>query len=312
VIVRDEPNPTNAKRKMLRRLASSSISKADLERVRKQFLRGTEELAAALRTEMDGVIEEYRNSRGYFADISAAMQGDVQRALGQVHDYRQLLARIIQHVNVLLEKEAPGLPTDTQLERCSAQLASIYYAARQMEEKLDAALFILYPERIKDPKFIRRFRFHGLVTQYRKLYQDAFHAKRIHLRLDGESHSYVEANPRAMSIIPHTFIDNALKYAPNDSEIVISFEEHDGLIDFGVTSMGPHIQRDERTRIFDHFYRGEEARRQENEGIGLGLAAAQQVAEALGTQISVYQETAADLTGRHLTTFRIAIPISRP
>jgi heavy metal sensor kinase len=82
-------------------------------------------------------------------------------------------------------------------------------------------------------------------------------------------------------------IDNAIKYSPIGSPIKIRTGVARGRASIVVADSGPGIAPNERERIFDRFYRIDEARSRETGGTGLGLAIAKWAVEANGGWISV-------------------------
>jgi len=81
-------------------------------------------------------------------------------------------------------------------------------------------------------------------------------------------------------------LENALKYSPGNTPIVLAAEERAGRICIGVADSGPGIEPAERARIFDFFYRA--AQRDSGvAGTGLGLAICKGFIEAMGGKISV-------------------------
>ena len=55
---------------------------------------------------------------------------------------------------------------------------------------------------------------------------------------------------------------------------------HDGWVEVSVRDTGPGIAPEHLPRIFDRFYRAEEARTRKSGGTGLGLAIARDLARA--------------------------------
>jgi len=312
IVVYDFPQITSARKKMLRQVGRASVSRADVDETVRAARASTRELALELRAKKDAIVAEYRNSREYQQEIVELLRPEVQEALGQVHDYKQFVQQIIQNMNVILETRFPRIPLEEQLDAASHEEAAIYWAARLMEEKLDAALYLMYPDRINDLHERKRFRFHGAVTKYRKIYQRRLEAKHLNLVLEGESYGQVEGNPRAIPIIAHSLIDNAIKYAPEGTAITLRFRETSDWIDFSVISSGPPILPGERGRIFDLFYRGEIARKRDSEGTGFGLASAQNIAKAIGTVVTVQQGNDVGPEDTRLTTFAVRLEVASP
>lgn len=304
IVVRDAPGLSAARKKMLRS-AHNGPTVADVQHVVERY----REIAAAdlreLQERRDRVIAEYRDTAAYKADLLELLKPDLRKMLAQIHDYKQFVSQIVQNINVVLERRAPGAEIDRKLAAAAHEEAAIYWAARLMEEKIQTALFLLDPEKISDPESIKVFRLHGCVLKYVRIYQSAFALKSVRVSVAGESYANVRANPAAASVIPHTLIDNALKYAPRGSHVEIEFSESESDVELSVSSYGPAIHTDERESIFDLFVRGREAKRIEPDGTGFGLYLSQLIAEALGTRIEVKQDRKAAQGDLQWTTFSI-------
>jgi two-component system phosphate regulon sensor histidine kinase PhoR len=77
---------------------------------------------------------------------------------------------------------------------------------------------------------------------------------------------------------------NALKYAPDGSQVTVSGEPMEEFIAITVSDKGPGIPSDQTERIFERFYQMDSSRSR-NEGTGLGLAICKHVVEAHGGKI---------------------------
>jgi heavy metal sensor kinase len=82
-------------------------------------------------------------------------------------------------------------------------------------------------------------------------------------------------------------VDNAIKYGPKSSMIDIRVRARDSQVLLTVADEGPGIAAADRERVFDRFFRLDEARSRESGGTGLGLAIARWAVEANGGSISV-------------------------
>ncbi|OFW29331.1 MAG: hypothetical protein A3J28_00935 [Acidobacteria bacterium RIFCSPLOWO2_12_FULL_60_22] len=81
-------------------------------------------------------------------------------------------------------------------------------------------------------------------------------------------------------------IDNAAKYSPPDSPISIQAGLTGDAVVISVRNEGAGIPEEERSKIFDRFYRGQDARHQVA-GSGMGLAIAQEIIQAHGGELRV-------------------------
>lgn len=80
-------------------------------------------------------------------------------------------------------------------------------------------------------------------------------------------------------------LDNAVKYAPVESQVVIGARSEERTALLWVQDQGPGVPKAERERIFERFYRLEKVERPP--GTGLGLALVREIALAHGGQVWV-------------------------
>lgn len=96
--------------------------------------------------------------------------------------------------------------------------------------------------------------------------------------------------------------DNALKYTGDDGQISIQARVKDKFAYFTVADNGIGISQDDKTKVFDRFYRVDKARTRQKGGFGLGLSLAKQISDSLKGEISIHDNQP---TG---TIFEIKIP----
>jgi two-component system sensor histidine kinase KdpD len=98
-----------------------------------------------------------------------------------------------------------------------------------------------------------------------------------------------EADIEFVQQVVKQFVENALKYSPEGSPLLVSAALKSGNIVIGVADRGFGIEENERARIFDKFFRGRR-HRFETKGTGMGLAIAKGIVEAHGGRIWVEGE----------------------
>ena len=81
------------------------------------------------------------------------------------------------------------------------------------------------------------------------------------------------------------FLDNARKYSEESIVITVGLQGEKAYI--RVVDRGIGIPKKDLPRVFDRFYRVDEARNRKSGGSGLGLALAAQIAEALGVRLEL-------------------------
>ena len=80
-------------------------------------------------------------------------------------------------------------------------------------------------------------------------------------------------------------LDNAVRFTPAGGRVTVTASRHNGSVDVEVADTGPGIAPEHLPRLFERFYRVDEARSRDDGGTGIGLAIARSVVEAHGGRI---------------------------
>jgi two-component system, NtrC family, sensor histidine kinase KinB len=123
--------------------------------------------------------------------------------------------------------------------------------------------------------------------------------KHIHLEVNAYADmSPVKADRRALRSILDNLLANALRYTPQDGEILLGAEEMKDYVQFTVRDSGRGIEAERLSRIFDRLNPFSD------KGTGLGLALVRRLIESLGGQIAVESRLG------NGTTFRFTLPVA--
>jgi len=79
-------------------------------------------------------------------------------------------------------------------------------------------------------------------------------------------------------------VDNALRYTPAGGTVTVSVKVEDGICRLGIVDDGPGIPADERSRVFERFYRSSNS---SGDGSGLGLAIVREIVETAGGSVTL-------------------------
>lgn len=101
----------------------------------------------------------------------------------------------------------------------------------------------------------------------------------------------------------HNLLDNAIRYSPCHSKIIITCRLSQEKISVEVSDFGQGIPAEDIENIWERFYKVDKSREGSKSGTGLGLAIVQEIVKKHGTTISV--ESSIDQG----TTFTFALPI---
>jgi heavy metal sensor kinase len=130
-------------------------------------------------------------------------------------------------------------------------------------------------------------------------------AEEKHQKIDiqGDENLFVSADRLILRQAIINLLDNAIKYSPPESRILVRVEgPAKGGVFLEVVDQGPGIPVEHQPYVFDRFYRVDKARTREWGGAGLGLSIGRWAVEAHGGEISLKSEE-----GRG-STFRISLP----
>jgi two-component system, OmpR family, phosphate regulon sensor histidine kinase PhoR len=113
----------------------------------------------------------------------------------------------------------------------------------------------------------------------------------------------VVTDPDYLRRMVENILDNAVKYTPAAGRVHVTIgRDADGSASIEVRDTGPGIAADHLPRIFERFYRVDQARSRELGGTGLGLAIVKHLAERLGAAVEVRSQAGAG------STFTIRMP----
>ncbi|MEB3341236.1 HAMP domain-containing sensor histidine kinase [Okeania sp.] len=85
-------------------------------------------------------------------------------------------------------------------------------------------------------------------------------------------------------------IDNAVKYSDEKSSIILNVYTQNNEAIIQVCDQGQGIPLSQQAKIFERFYRGDEARNRAGNGAGLGLSIVKTLVEGMGGNIQVYSK----------------------
>jgi signal transduction histidine kinase/HAMP domain-containing protein len=126
-------------------------------------------------------------------------------------------------------------------------------------------------------------------------------AAKKHIRVDVQAYAdlaMVRADRRALRSILDNLLSNAIRYTPDEGEILLAAEEIKNFVQFSVRDTGRGIEAERLGSIFDRFNQFSER------GSGLGLAMVRRLVESLGGQIAVESRLG------HGSTFRFMLPVA--
>lgn len=179
-----------------------------------------------------------------------------------------------------------------QLHRESERLASMTQEIIELS-RLQARDALSHPEMVDIDAVIA-----AAIDQNRVLAD----AHRISLASGGEKGLRVWGDEVMLITAVHNLIANAVQYSPSPSRVGIGVNATDDVIEIAVTDQGIGIPADELDRVFERFFRVDQARSRATGGTGLGLSIVKHVVQNHGGDVRVWSQH-----GRG-STFTIRLP----
>ena len=162
--------------------------------------------------------------------------------------------------------------------------------------------------KIEEGRYVYRktpINFEDLVKSKIEFFEEKIKEKQIQFefRILSKKLPKVKVDPEKIGLVIENLLDNAIRYNLIGGTITISLDLKNGEIEFSIKDSGIGIPENEKSNIFQKFFRASNAIKKEPEGSGLGLFVAKNIVEAHGGKIWFESEE-----GRG-TTFYFTIPI---
>ncbi|MFJ6652846.1 sensor histidine kinase [Microbacterium sp. NPDC091313] len=115
---------------------------------------------------------------------------------------------------------------------------------------------------------------------------------------------YVRGDAQVLTEALGNLIANAVAYSPAGSKVGVGVKDVEGVVEIAVTDRGIGIEDADQHRVFERFYRADQARSRSTGGTGLGLSIVKHAVQRHGGEVRLWSRV-----GRG-STFTIRLPIS--
>jgi two-component system phosphate regulon sensor histidine kinase PhoR len=138
--------------------------------------------------------------------------------------------------------------------------------------------------------------------------EPAAHLMNVQLRADPIPDLYLSGYGIRLEQALMNLLDNAVKFNKPNGEVHVQVHDQSGnRIEIRVSDSGVGIPAEDRSRIFERFYRVDKARSRQVGGTGLGLSIVKHAVEQMGGTVAVESELGKG------STFVVMLPqCSRP
>lgn len=95
----------------------------------------------------------------------------------------------------------------------------------------------------------------------------------------------IVGDKRKLAVVLDNLVSNAIKYMEDGGQVEVAVAESDGKVKVSVTDNGVGIPKNQQDKIFQKFFRIENATKNQTEGTGLGLYIAKNIIEQSGGKV---------------------------
>ncbi len=134
-----------------------------------------------------------------------------------------------------------------------------------------------------------------LTTSTINEFSSTMHSRNLTLDANIKSEIFINGDEKAICNLLSILLENAVKYAPESSEIIVSLQEKAGKKLFKIENKCNDFMAGKHSELFDRFYRNDKARNSESKGFGIGLSIAKSICDMHGARILAQSKTGGEI-----------------
>lgn len=222
------------------------------------------------------------NTLNYMSD-ELNVTGEYQRKFvsNVSHDFRSPLTSIKGYVEAILDGTIPPEFQEKYLRIISAETDRL--------EKLTRSLLTLNELDIKQRMMdFRTFDINETIKRTAAFFEGICTSRKIRLELilSGKE-LLVKADQEKIRQVLYNLLDNAIKFSPDNSVIIMETTEKNGKVFVSVKDHGEGIPKESISKIWERFYKTDASRGRDRKGTGLGLSIVKEIINAHQQHIDV-------------------------
>lgn len=222
------------------------------------------------------------NTLNYMSD-ELNVTGEYQRKFvsNVSHDFRSPLTSIKGYVEAILDGTIPPEFQEKYLRIISAETDRL--------EKLTRSLLALNELDIKQRMMdFRTFDINETIKRTAAFFEGICTSRKIRLELilSGKE-LLVKADQEKIRQVLYNLLDNAIKFSPDNSVIIMETTEKNGKVFVSVKDHGEGIPKESISKIWERFYKNDASRGRDRKGTGLGLSIVKEIINAHQQHIDV-------------------------
>ncbi len=232
-------------------------------------------------------VEDLSRLKDEFLSIASH---ELRTPVTSIKGYTQLAKTLIREGDLVTSEEYLNIALD-QIDRMSRLILELLDVSRIETGRLE-----IRRDAIAWTNFVR-----DVVNRHHTAVSD----RRFQVNIPSSVKNVVGDRDRLEQVLGN-LLDNAVKYSPDGSEILVSVEDRGEQLVTAVADRGIGIPTDELNQVFERFHRGRQVSSTNYGGLGLGLYITKQIVQRHGGTIWVESREGAG------TTFFFSLPVGNP
>ena len=221
-------------------------------------------------------LEEMGNTFNHMIDILKTNSDKQEQFVSNASHELKTPLTVIESYASLLKRRG-----NTEQEVFEESIEAIHSEAIRMREMTEQLLLLARPNEMwtimTEPLNLTEF-----VQQSVTTFQKAFNRE---IFLTVEKDLTVKTDKQKLNQLLYIFLDNARKYS--EEAITVTIDTLNDTSRIIISDHGIGIPKEQQSKVFDRFYRVDQARNRTTGGTGLGLSLAKELADAIGATIEL-------------------------
>ena len=202
-------------------------------------------------------------------------------------------------VGLLAEALHAASDEPDQVRRFAKRLTKEYERLARITQEIIELSRLQAADALAKPELVQIDRVIALAIDQNRVEAES---NKVTLVSGGDAAAEVYGDEALLAVAVHNLVANAIQYSPKGSRVGIGVHNADGVVEIAVTDQGIGIAEEDLDRVFERFYRIDQARSRRTGGSGLGLSIVKHVVQNHGGDIRVWSQ----LTNG--STFTIRLP----
>jgi len=235
-------------------------------------------------------VQSYIKSRKTSAALARQEQFRYELLRMVAHDLNNHIGAVLGYIELLLSTNDLS---DAGQRRAEKAMRSVEEAARLLRnfmgiEKMESGTLVIHAADVDLGAICRRF------TDVREV---VWRGRGLSMEMHLSPDLKCEADPDLLERVVQNVLDNAIKYAPEDTPIAITGSVDDTHVTVSIANRGEVIPADELEHMFDKFYQIRTRPEHSRGGSGLGLSFCRMAIERIGGSIYATSPVAGESEG---------------